>query len=249
MKRYFIELKYDGTNYHGWQIQPNANTVQEEVNKALSTLLQNNIQVNGAGRTDTGVHAKQIFAHFDYNESIDYNQLRFKLNNFLPFDISCASIQQVNQEAHARFSATSRTYEYRITTEKNPFLINKAYYMPLSLNIDLMNDAAKELLRYTDFSCFSKSNTDTHTNNCTITTAEWSLSNETITFTVTADRFLRNMVRAIVGTLLDVGKEKINYNNFIEIIESKDRSKAGVSAPAQGLYLSKVTYPKEVFNV
>lgn len=249
MSRYFIELKYDGTNYHGWQIQDNANSVQAEVNKALSTLFQTNIMVMGAGRTDAGVHAQQIFAHFDIEKAIDPPQLVFKLNTLLPQDISCSSAGEVNAEAHARFSATARTYEYWITSNKNPFLINKAYHYPKNLDIALMNKAANELKNHIDFSSFSKSNTDTHTNNCTITFAEWKQIGDTLIFTISADRFLRNMVRAIVGTLLEVGIGKISVDDVTTIINSKNRSNAGTSAPAQGLYLTQVIYPKEVYNV
>ena len=248
MNRYFIELQYDGTNYHGWQIQDNANSIQHEVNKALSTFLQQELMITGAGRTDTGVHAKQIFAHFDTNTTINEKQLKFKLNTLLPFDISCSNVSKVNHQAHARFSATSRTYEYWITSQKDPFLINKAWYYPHSLNINLMNVSAKELLNHTDFSCFSKSNTDTHTNDCEITYAHWEEKDNTLIFTISANRFLRNMVRAIVGTLIEIGREKITLQDLYQIIESKDRSNAGSSVPAHGLYLTQVNYPKEVFH-
>jgi tRNA pseudouridine38-40 synthase len=249
MHRYFIELQYDGTNYHGWQIQQNANSVQAEVNKALSTLFQAEIMVTGAGRTDTGVHAKQLFAHFDIAKPIDLRQLKFKFNNILPFDISCNNIFEVNKEAHTRFSATSRTYEYFITLSKNPFLINKAYYFPKDLDLDLMNEASEELIKHTDFSCFSKSNTDTYTNDCDVTFAKWQQIDDKLIFTIAANRFLRNMVRAIVGTLLDVGVQKTNLQDFKKIIASKNRSNAGTSAPAHGLYLTNIKYPKEVTNV
>jgi tRNA pseudouridine38-40 synthase len=249
MSRYFIELKYDGTNYHGWQIQDNANSVQAEVNKALSTLFQTQIIVMGAGRTDAGVHAKQIYAHFDIEETLDITQLVFKLNTLLPTDISCSSAKQVNDEAHARFSAAARTYEYWITSNKNPFLINKAYHYPKNLDIAMMNKAANELKNHIDFSCFSKSNTDTHTNNCKITFAEWKQSDDKLIFTISADRFLRNMVRAIVGTMLEVGIGKISTEDVTAIINSKNRGNAGTSAPAHGLYLTQVNYPKEVYNV
>lgn len=248
MSRFFLELKYDGTNYHGWQIQQNANSVQEEINKALSTLLQTKIKVTGAGRTDTGVHAQQLFAHFDTNVEFENEKIQFKLNTLLPNDISCSCITQVPNETHARFSATARTYEYWITPKKDPFLNNKAYYFPYPLDIDLMNEASKQLLNYTDFSCFSKSNTDTFTNDCKIAYANWEKKNDCLVFTITADRFLRNMVRAIVGTMLEIGQQKIAINELDAIISSKNRSEAGTSAPAHGLYLTKVSYPKEVFN-
>ena len=248
MSRFFIEIKYDGTNYHGWQIQQNANSVQEEINKALSTILQEDTLVTGAGRTDTGVHAKQLFAHFDTALTFDIKKILFKLNSFLPDDISCPSLTKVTDDTHARFSAISRTYEYWITPRKNPFLVNKAYFIPQDLDIELMNQAAIKLLSYTDFSCFSKSNTDTHTNDCDITYAKWDEKNDCIVFTIKANRFLRNMVRAIVGTLLEIGQHKITLDEFDAIINSKNRSNAGTSASAHGLYLTKVEYPKEVFN-
>lgn len=248
MSRFFIEIKYDGTNYHGWQIQDNASSVQEEINKALTTLLQDEIMVAGAGRTDAGVHAQQLFAHFDTDSSFDIEKTIFKLNKFLPDDISCTSITKVDNEAHARFAATTRTYEYWITPNKNPFLQNKAYYLPYSLNLNLMNEASAHLLNHTDFSSFSRSNTDTFTNDCDITFANWEVKNDRIIFTITANRFLRNMVRAIVGTMLEIGQQKISVAELNTIIHSKNRSNAGTSAPAHGLYLTEVNYPKEVFN-
>ncbi len=248
MSRFFIEIKYDGTNYHGWQIQNNAISVQEEINKAFATILQEKIEVVGAGRTDTGVHAQQLFAHIDLTKTFDIEKTLFKVNKFLPDDISITNINKVNPEAHARFSATARTYEYWITPNKNPFLQNKAYYLPFSLDINLMNKAAKELLNHTDFSCFSRSKTDTFTNDCDITFAQWVQKDDCLIFTITANRFLRNMVRAIVGTLLEIGQQKIDVSDLIEIIKSKSRANAGTSAPAHGLYLTQVNYPKEVFN-
>jgi tRNA pseudouridine38-40 synthase len=244
MSRFFIEIAYNGTNYHGWQIQQNANTVQAEINKAISTLLNEKITVIGAGRTDTGVHAQQLFAHFDTSIPFETEKLLFKLNSFLPDDIACNSIFKVNSDAHARFSATTRTYEYWITPTKTPFLINKAYYFPHSLNIDLMNKAAKELMLHTDFSCFSKSKTDTFTNDCNITSASWKTIDNQLVFTISANRFLRNMVRAIVGTLLEIGQNKITIEDLKKIIKSKNRSEAGQSVPAHGLFLVKVEYPE-----
>ena len=243
--RYFIELSYNGKNYHGWQIQQNANSVQSEINKALSVLLQEDIMVAGAGRTDTGVHAKQLYSHFDTAATFEIDSLKFKINKFLPEDISCTSITAVNKDVHARFSATARTYEYWITANKNPFLNNKAYYFVHSLNIDLMNIACDTLLNHTDFSCFSRSNTDTFTNDCDITFAHWEMKNDCLVFTITANRFLRNMVRAIVGTMLDIGQERMTLEDLETILKSKNRSEAGTSAPAHGLYLTEVKYPKE----
>lgn len=247
MSRYFIEIAYNGSNYHGWQFQQNATSIQEEINKALSTILQTDTMVTGAGRTDTGVHAEQLYAHFDFEQLNDLETLKFKLNNFLPNDISIYSIFEVNKDAHARFSATSRTYQYRITQKKNPFHSLSAYYFPYPLNIELMNKAAAELLNYKDFSSFSKSKTDTFTNNCEIIKAEWEAENGLLVFTITANRFLRNMVRAIVGTLLEIGQEKIKTSELKEIIESKNRSNAGTSAPAQGLFLTKINYPNSIY--
>lgn len=244
MKRFFIEIAYRGTHYHGWQVQKNANSVQAEINKALSTILQTEVMVTGAGRTDTGVHAKQLFAHFEVSFDIDEKVTLYKVNNFLPEDISCQNISPVKEDVHARFSAIARTYEYHITAKKNPFLTNAAYFFPHHLNLTLMNQAAKELLNYTDFSCFSKSKTDTFTNDCKITKAYWELKPDRLIFTISADRFLRNMVRAIVGTLLEIGQEKIALEDLQKIIESKNRSNAGQSVPAQGLYLVEVKYPE-----
>ncbi len=246
MKRYFIEIAYKGTNYHGWQIQKNAHSVQEEINKAISTILQTEIMIFGAGRTDAGVHATQMFAHFDTDLPFDIPKTLYKLNNFLPKDIACKNLFKVSSDTHARFSASKRTYEYRITLNKNPFLTSAAYYYPYKLAIDLMNEAAKELLKYTDFSCFSKSNTDTFTNNCKITEAFWIQENDVLIFTISADRFLRNMVRAIVGTLLAIGQKKLQLTDLALIVNSKNRSMAGVSVPAHGLYLTKVEYPFKI---
>lgn len=248
MSRFFIEIKYDGTNYHGWQIQDNASSVQEEINKAFSTILQENIEVVGAGRTDAGVHAQQLFAHFDVESEFNIDKTLFKINKFLADDISCTSITKVDNDAHARFSATTRTYEYWITSNKNPFLQNKAYYLPFSVDLKLMNEGTKELLIHKDFSCFSRSKTDTFTNDCDITFAKWERKKECLVFTISANRFLRNMVRAIVGTMLEIGQEKIKVSDLATIIESKNRGNAGTSAPAHGLYLTEVKYPKEVLN-
>jgi len=248
MSRFFAEIKYDGSNYHGWQIQQNANSVQAEINKALCIILQREICVTGAGRTDTGVHAKQLFVHFDVETEFDIPKILYKLNNFLPDDISVRKITKVTDDAHARFSADSRTYEYWITPLKDPFLTNKAYFLGQPLDLNIMNQAASKLLNYSDFSCFSKSNTNTHTNNCNITFAHWEKKNNCLVFTITSDRFLRNMVRAIVGTLLDIGQHKFEWNKLDDIIKSKNRSEAGTSAPAHGLYLTQIIYPEEVLN-
>ncbi len=243
--RYFLELAYNGKAYHGWQNQPDAVSVQEVIEKALSTLLRKEITIVGAGRTDAGVHAKQMFAHFDYDEQLDSN-LVFRLNSFLPKDIAIYDIFEVNEEAHTRFDATARTYEYWVTTRKDPFSMENAYLIHQRVDVEAMNEAAKVLFEYRDFKCFSKSNTDVRTYNCVIMKAEWEQRGRQLIFTVKADRFLRNMVRAIVGTLLEVGLGKSNIENVKKIIESKDRSNAGTSVPAHGLYLTEVTYPETI---
>ncbi|MEM6721037.1 MAG: tRNA pseudouridine(38-40) synthase TruA [Bacteroidota bacterium] len=246
--KYFIELSYNGENYHGWQNQPNAISVQEVIEKALSTLLRSDIAIVGAGRTDAGVHAKQMFAHFDTEVVFDASELTFKLNSFLPKDIAIQAIHSVHEEAHARFDATGRTYEYWIVSQKNPFHNQSAHTVFKPLNVPLMNEAAKELFNYEDFKSFSKTHTDVKTYICRIEKAIWEQKNELLVFTIRADRFLRNMVRAIVGTLLDVGLGKISIPEFKQIIESRDRNKAGTSVPGKALYLTAVTYPKETFT-
>lgn len=247
--RYFIYLSYDGARYHGWQIQPNGISVQEVLNKALSTLLREPIEVTGAGRTDAGVNASLMVAHFDCQQTTDNGQLTYRLNKLLPPDIVIHKIQQVKDDAHARFSATSRTYHYYIVTEKSPFE-PYAYRFPQPLDFDKMNEAAKTLFDYIDFTSFSKLHTDVKTNNCHIITARWEqLSPIKWQFTITADRFLRNMVRAIVGTLLDVGRGVLTIEQFREIIEKKDRCSAGTSVPGNALFLADVTYPEEIFDI
>lgn len=240
--RYFIELSYNGKNYHGWQIQPDAISVQEKINNALSTVYQKDIQIVGAGRTDTGVHASQMFAHFDIDKSIDDN-LVFKLNSILPNDIFIKAIFLVDDEKHARFDALSRSYEYKIWLGRNPFLLDFSWQIHSQKpNVTLMNEAAKLLLDYEDFESFSKVKTDVHTFNCNVTEAFWIQKDNQLTFHISANRFLRNMVRAIVGTLLDVGLEKISISDFKNIIESKNRSNAGLSVPAKGLFLTQIKY-------
>jgi tRNA pseudouridine38-40 synthase len=246
--RYFIELAYNGKNYHGWQNQPDAITVQEVLERAMSTILREDIQVMGAGRTDAGVHAKQLFAHFDVVAIDSISDLIFKLNSFLPKDISIQNIIRVKEDAHARFDALEREYEYLISLQKNPFSDDFSHLIHHPPNIDLMNEAANVLLSYKDFQCFSRSNTDVKTYNCDVKEAYWKVENSQLIFTIKADRFLRNMVRAIVGTLLDVGFEKTSISQFHEILKNKDRSKAGSSAPAKGLYLTKVVYPERIKN-
>lgn len=241
--RYFIKLAYNGTPYHGWQIQPNAASVQETLNRAFSVLLHSEISLMGAGRTDTGVHAKEMYAHFDFDASFDISKLVHKLNSFLPKDIVIYNIFPVDEEAHCRFDATKRTYEYHINIFKDAFLQDQSWYFNQELDVDLMNEAAKLLLNYTDFQCFSKVNTDVNTFDCSIFEAYWKKEDNKLIFTISANRFLRNMVRAIVGTLVNIGLRKINLADFIAIIESKNREKAGFSVPAHGLYLTKIAYP------
>ena len=245
--RFFIELSYKGTNYHGWQVQPNANTLQAEINKALSTLLNSKIEVMGAGRTDTGVHAKQMYAHFDYNTSFDVPKLIMKLNSFLPNDIAIHAFFQVDDEFSSRFDAISRTYEYHIVQHKNPFAPD-TYYLHKKLDVDAMNLACKHLLGKQDFTSFSKANTQTFTNDCTIFFAQWNQENDSLVFTIKADRFLRNMVRAIVGTMLEVGVGKISADDVKYIIAQKDRCLAGTSVPPNALFLSKIEYPKDIIQ-
>lgn len=246
--RYFIEFSYKGTAYHGWQNQPNALSVQEVLEKALSTLLRESIELVGAGRTDAGVHAKQMFAHFDTMLEFDFGDLVFRLNSFLPEDIAIVGIKEVTQEAHARFHALERVYEYWVVQEKNPFYVDSAQCVLRLLDIKAMNEAACILMEYQDFKCFSKSNTDVKTFICEVRQASWKNDGEKLIFTISADRFLRNMVRAIVGTLLDIGMHKKKPEDIRAIIESKNREKAGASVPAKGLYLTKVIYPETIFR-
>lgn len=250
MQRYFIYLAYDGTNYHGWQIQPNGSSVQECLMKALSTFLRKDVDVTGAGRTDAGVHASLMVAHFDFEEELDAISVTEKLNRLLPPDISIYKVCLVKPDAHARFDAIARTYKYYVTTTKYPF--NRQYRCRIyhSLDYERMNEAARTLLEYDDFTSFSKLHTDAKTNICHISHAEWSKQESedtTWVFTIRADRFLRNMVRAIVGTLLEVGRGKLSVEGFRQIIEQQDRCKAGTSAPGQALFLVNVEYPEHVF--
>ena len=244
--RYFIEFSYNGKNYHGWQLQPKAITVQGVLQNALTTILREEISVIGAGRTDSGVHALQMFAHFDTERELSDDLVR-KLNAFLPYDIAVHSIRAVKTDAHARFDALKRTYQYHISIEKSPFRYDYSMPLTLPLNVDVMNEAAQILFDYTDFQCFSKTHTDVKTFNCKIYEAHWAKVEGELVFTITADRFLRNMVRAIVGTLINVGLQKLSLTGFEDIIISKSRSKAGASVPACGLFLTQVTYPEEIF--
>tara|TARA_B100000809_G_scaffold260080_1_gene306330 strand:- start:350 stop:1090 length:741 start_codon:yes stop_codon:yes gene_type:complete len=243
--RFFIELSYNGKAYHGWQNQPDAISVQEVIEKVLSIILKQDIAVAGAGRTDTGVHASQMYAHFDFDSSLP-KQIVFKLNSFLPQDIAITSIFEVNEDAHARFHALSRTYNYKISISKNVFNYDFAYALQKPLDIELMNKACEILLQYKDFQCFSKVNTDVKTYYCKLMKAQWTLVNGELIFTIKADRFLRNMVRAIVGTLINIGLGKLELDKLHDIIVSKDRGEAGFSVPAHGLYLVNVDYPEHI---
>jgi tRNA pseudouridine38-40 synthase len=248
--RYFIQLSFKGTCYHGWQEQKNASTVQSEINKALSVVTHESIDVTGAGRTDTGVHASYYIAHFDslHNQLHLNTKFLYQVNNILPFDIVIQKIYKVNPSAHARFDAISRTYEYRIILNKNPFLNDFACFFGKALNINLMNEASSLLMNYSDFESFCKLHSDNKTTICKVMQANWQMNNETLVFTIKADRFLRNMVRAIVGTILQVGTGKITIDDFKNIIEQKNRSLAGSSALAKGLYLTDIEYPETIFR-
>ena len=247
--RYLLELSFDGSNYHGWQVQPKSSSVQETIEKCISTILEKKINLVGAGRTDAGVHALYFCAHFDSPKKIT-NKKDFihKLNSFLPNDISVKNIIAVNENFHARFDAISRTYIYKLNLVKNPFLVKNSYYLKnKNLSFSKMNLAALKLYNYKDFKCFSKSNSDVKSFNCEITNLKWTKQTDYWIFEISANRFLRNMVRAIVGTLIEIGKKKYNINYLDEIILSRDREKAGYSVPAQGLYLSNIIYPKNIF--
>ncbi len=250
MRRYFIDLAYDGTRYHGWQIQPNGDTIQQQLTSALTTYLRIPTTVTGAGRTDTGVHASFMVAHFDHpaEKELDLHLLRDKLNRLLPADISIYRIREVRPDAHARFDALYRKYQYHIATVKYPFERQYHYQLYSEPDFSLMNKAAGKLFNYTDFTSFSKLHTDVKTNNCRIMHAQWTPAGDNRwVFTIQADRFLRNMVRAIVGTLLEVGRKKISIEEFCRIIELKDRCKAGSSVPGNALFLTDIGYPEELF--
>ncbi|MEA1874628.1 MAG: tRNA pseudouridine(38-40) synthase TruA [Bacteroidota bacterium] len=247
MQRYFLKMAYHGGNYHGWQIQPNAVSVQEIMESALSTLLQEKTAVVGCGRTDTGVHAKQFYLHFDAAQTNLHQQnFMFRLNRFLPKDIAVYDCFPVFTDAHARFNAVSRTYEYHIHQGKNPFLQGLSLSQNQLPDIALMNEACQYLFQYSDFTSFAKLHADNKTNNCKIMKAEWKMQGEQLIFTIQADRFLRNMVRAIVGTLLEISDKSKPASYICDVIEAKNRSAAGKSVSAHALYLTKVKYPKEI---
>ena len=242
--RYFIRLAYNGAPFHGWQIQPHDNSVQEVLEQALGTVLRTPVAVTGAGRTDTGVNARTMYAHFDVDAPIaDVDGLCRSLNGLLGRDVAVYAIFPVADDAHARFDATSRTYKYFLHTAKSPFLYPLSWECHFDLDFDLMNEAAERLLHYTDFTSFSKLHTDVKTNNCRVTHARWERVGEQWVFTITADRFLRNMVRAVVGTLVEVGRHRISVDEFCRIIEAKDRCEAGNSMPGNALFLWDITYP------
>lgn len=243
MERYFIRLAYNGKNYHGWQIQENAHTVQAEINEKLSVLLKKEINVVGCGRTDTGVHARDFYAHFDIIDEIaEIKNLAYKLDQFLPGDIRIKDIFKVNPDLHARFSAESRTYSYYISLFKDPFIADQSYEYRGELDVNAMNESCQHLFKQTDFTSFSKLHTQTKTNNCKISEAFWRKENGRLIFAISSDRFLRNMVRAIVGTMVEIGKGKLQSADMLKIIKARDRSEAGFSVPAHGLFLEKVSY-------
>ena len=245
--RFFFEITYLGKNYHGWQSQANAKGVQQEVEEALTKLMREKISIVGSGRTDTGVHCAQQFFHADIEKSFEPDTLIIRLNSLLPADIAIRSIREVKPDASARYNAVERTYEYRITRVKDPLLHGQAFYFFKPMEFSALQEAAALLTGKHDFQCFSKVKTDVNHFICDVKRAQWNQKGDLIVFTITANRFLRGMVRAIVGTLLDVGTGKIKMSEFKEILESKDRKRAGMNVPAEGLFLMKVAYPKTVF--
>lgn len=246
--RYFLTLAYNGTFFHGWQRQPNASSVQQALEEALTTLLRKPIIITGAGRTDTGVHAKEMMAHFEADLSVEAEEnLPYLLNRFLKEDIVIHRLERVKADAHARFDATARTYEYHLGFQKNPFKQQLYYYFHQPVSLEKMNEAAQILLAYKDFEAFAKTHSDVKTFLCDVTKAHWESTAEGAIFTISANRFLRNMVRAIVGTLLEIGTGKIEVADMHKIIQSKDRGEAGFSVPAAGLYLTEIQYPKSIY--
>lgn len=246
-KRYFLDISYRGTNYHGWQIQKNALSIQQVIEDCLGKLLGSETPVTASGRTDAGVHAKQQIAHFNADLELPLSELQHRMNGFLPLDISVNSITPVTEQGHARYTAYSRSYQYLLHTSKNPFLQGFSYFFWQELDVEKMNEAAEYLMGTHDFQCFSKANTDVKHYLCNITEANWQQQKNELVFNITANRFLRGMVRAVVGTLLEVGKGNMNPAEMKNIINSRDRSNAGKSAPACGLYLTNVNYPLEIY--
>lgn len=245
--RYFLDIAYKGTNYHGWQIQPNAHTIQAEIEDALQKVYRQKTPIVGSGRTDTGVHALQQVAHFDGDEILPPDQIAYKLNAILPKDIVINSCSQVKSEAHARFDAAERGYIYLIQTARTPFGAHEKLYVPYELNIDLMNSASETLLGQQDFESFSRVKTEVNHFICDLRAAYWERNDENLVFNVRADRFLRGMIRALVGTMIEVGRGKLTVEEFVEIIKAKDRRQAGKAASPDGLYLNKVEYPAEIY--
>lgn len=249
MKRYFIYLAYNGKNFCGWQSQPSGESIQSTIESALATLFREPVPITGAGRTDAGVHARLMVAHIDRPEAIaDTAFLVEKLNRLLPKEIAIYKIVPVRPDAHTRFDALARTYNYYVTFKKDPFNYDGVCKLHGEIDFEAMNEAARTLFDYTDFTSFSKLHTDVKTNNCRIMQAGWTCEGDLWVFTIKADRFLRNMVRAIVGTLLEVGRGKLSVEGFRAVIEAKDRARAGTSVPGQALYLMDVEYPAELFN-
>jgi tRNA pseudouridine38-40 synthase len=249
MIRYFVRLAFDGTDYHGWQIQKNARTVQQTLDEAFSRLLRESVRLTGCGRTDAGVHASEFFAHFNLDRFLEEEErknLVYHLNGYLDKDIVIYSIFPVKPNIHARFSARRRTYCYRITRMKNPFRVKHSWHLHGSIDVEVMNRGAAFLLSVSDFTSFSKADTEARTNQCRIFHAGWDENGDELVFTIRADRFLRNMVRAIVGTLLEIGTGKMTVDEFRYVVESRNRSNAGESVPASGLFLVKVDYPEGI---
>jgi tRNA pseudouridine38-40 synthase len=247
MPRYFLELSYKGTNYSGFQVQKNANTVQAELEAAFNILQKGAVQLTGSSRTDAGVHALQNYFHFDYSGEIDRN-FEYKINAILPGDIVIKKIIRVKDDAHCRFDAISRKYKYFIYREKNPFQEDRAYYFPYKIDIDLMHEAADIIKQYSDFTSFSKRNTQVKTFLCKIENSEWQLGDNDLTYQVKGDRFLRGMVRALTATMLKIGRHKISLNQFKEIIEKRDCTQASFASPAHGLFLAEVNFSEGYFE-
>lgn len=247
--RYFIFISYKGTSYHGWQVQPNGITVQQILDEALSVILEEKISTTGAGRTDTGVHALVFCAHFDslVTDLDDRKNLIYRINRYLPKDISVTSVRKVKNDSNARFSALSRTYTYYISRQKDPFTEDSSWHLHGYINVGAMNKAAEILYKHTDFTSFSRLHTNVKTNNCRILSALWEEKGSQLVFTIRADRFLRNMVRAIVGTMIEIGFGRLSTEEFEAIIIAMDRGRAGKSAPAKGLFLTDIEYPSDIF--
>lgn len=248
MQRYFTELSFSGTRYHGWQLQPNAPSVQAEMENALKTLMHSDIKTTGAGRTDTGVHARKFVAHFDTDHILPTNpgDFMYKMNAVLPQDIAVRKIFPVRPDAHARYSAVSRTYKYTLSLVKDTFHSEYTWYYPVKLDVALLNRSAQELQKVNDFKSFAKLHSDVKTHYCHIFEARWDEEEEKLVFTVRANRFLRNMVRAIVGTMVEIGRGKIELSQLKNIIDGRNRSLAGYSVPARGLTLYEIEYPENI---